>query len=498
MSGFWCERAWLPGAGGTARSDDGPAPAPGRVVDAVRVETAPGRVVDAVRVETAAGRITAVEPGAPPSDGDVRLRGIVLPGLADAHSHAFHRALRGRTHADGGSFWTWRQGMYALAAALTPARYERLARAVYAELALGGTTAVGEFHYVHHRPDGTPYPAAQGGPNAMAEALRSAARDAGVHLTLLDTCYLHGGLGTEGHGPLAPEQARFGDGTVERWARRVDALRAAWADDDRVLVGAAAHSVRAVAPAELAAVARWARDAGAPLHVHLSEQPGENEAALAAFGVTPTRLLHDAGALGPGTTAVHAVYLTDDDVALLGTSGTGVCLCPTTERDLADGIAPGLRLQRAGSPLSVGTDQHVGADVLAEARGVEEHERLAGGRRGAFDPATLVDIATSAGHAALGRPDAGRIAVGAPADLVAVRLDTPRTAGADPAQVALVAGATDVSDVVAGGELVVRDGVHRAGDVARMLAEAIDEIWAAAERDIARDLTQDITRGSDA
>ncbi|WP_369375081.1 formimidoylglutamate deiminase [Promicromonospora sp. Populi] len=478
---YWCERAWLPGVGGIGGGggDGG--------VGGVGVVGA-GVVVESVRIETAEGRIVAIERGVPESDDDVLLGGLVLPGLANAHSHAFHRALRGRTHADGGSFWTWREQMYALARALTPERYERLARAVFAELSLGGTTAVGEFHYVHHRADGTPYPAAEGGPNAMAEALRSAARDAGVHLTLLDTCYLHGGLGADGHGghghgPLAPEQARFGDGTVEAWARRVDALRAAWAADDRVLVGAAAHSVRAVTPDELAAVARWAQAEGAPLHVHLSEQPGENEAALAAFGVTPTRLLHDAGALGPGTTAVHAVHLTDDDVALLGTSGTGVCLCPTTERDLADGLAPGLRLLAAGSPLSVGTDQHVSADVLGEARGVEEHERLATGRRGAFDPATLVDLATSSGHAALGRPDAGRIEVGAPADLVAVRLDTVRTVGIDPAQVALVACAADVSDVVAGDELVVHDGAHRLGDVAWMLAEAIDEIWAATKED---------------
>lgn len=469
---FWCERAWVPGGGGAA-----------------------GRVVESVRVEVDGGRIVGVEAGVTASGGDVRLGGVVLPGLANAHSHAFHRALRGRTHADGGSFWTWRSGMYALATALTPDLYERLARAVYAEMALGGTTAVGEFHYVHHRADGTPYPASEGGPNAMAEALRSAARGAGVHLTLLDTCYLRGGLGPGGHEPLAPEQLRFGDGTVEAWARRVDALRTAWADDDRVLVGAAAHSVRAVTPPELAELARWARQAGAPLHVHLSEQPGENEAALAAFGVTPTRLLHDAGALGPGTTAVHAVHLTDDDVTLLGASGTGVCLCPTTERDLADGIAPGLRLLRAGSPLSVGTDQHVGADVLAEARGVEEHERLATGRRGSFPPATLIELATSAGHAALGRPDAGRIAVGAPADLVAVRLDTVRTAGIDPAQVALVAGAADVSDVVAGGELVVRGGEHRAGDVGRMLADAIDEVWMVAGRDLT---PRDMTQGSEA
>lgn len=484
---FWCERAWLPSRDPGAGAEPDPAPDPERAPERAPdpgAGGAPGAVVESVRVETAGGQIVGVEPGTPPSAGDVRLGGIVLPGLANAHSHAFHRALRGRTHGNGGSFWTWRERMYALATALTPELYERLARAALAEMSLGGTTAVGEFHYVHHRADGTPYPASEGGPNAMAEALRAAAHAAGVHLTLLDTCYLHGGLGPDGHEPLAPEQARFGDGTVQDWARRVDALRTAWAADDRVLVGAAAHSVRAVAPGELREVARWAQRAGAPLHVHLSEQPGENEAALAAFGVTPTRLLHQAGALGPGTTAVHAVHLTDDDVTLLGTSGTGVCLCPTTERDLADGIAPGLRLLRAGSPLSVGTDQHVSADVLAEARGVEEHERLTTGRRGAFPPATLIGLATSAGHAALGRPRAGRIAVGAPADLVAVRTGTARTAGTDPAQVALVAGAADVSDVVAGGELVVRGGEHRAGDVPRMLTDAIDEIWAAAGQDL--------------
>ncbi|MFI6424502.1 formimidoylglutamate deiminase [Promicromonospora sp. NPDC050880] len=466
MSGFWCERAWVPDGAAAGRAS--------------------GAVAESVRLDVEGGRFVAVETGAAPSATDVRLPGLVLPGFADAHSHAFHRALRGRTHGavdrpGGGSFWTWREDMYALAAALTPPLYERLARALYAELALGGTTAVGEFHYVHHRPDGTPYPPADGGPNAMAEALRRAAHGAGVHLTLLDTCYLHGGLDAGGHQPPAPEQARFGDGTVDAWSRRVDALRAAWAADDRVLVGAAAHSVRAVTPDELREVARWAREAGAPLHVHLSEQPAENEAALAAFARTPARLLHDAGALGPGTTAVHAVHLTDDDVTLLGSSGTGVCLCPTTERDLADGLAPGLRLLRAGSPLSVGTDQHVGADVLGEVRGIEEHERLASGRRGRFGLAALIEAATSAGHAALGRPDAGRIAVGAPADLVSVRLDTVRTAGADPAQVVLVAGAADVSDVVAGGEPVVRDGEHRAGDVARMLADAIGEVWAAAD-----------------
>ena len=175
---------------------------------------------------------------------------------------------------------------------------------------------------------------------------------------------------------------------------------------------------------------------------------------------------------------MHAAHLTGDDVTLLGASGTGVCFCPTTERDLADGIAPGAAAAAVGQPALGRHGQHVGADVLAEARGVEEHERLVTGRRGLVPARDADRAATSAGHAALGRPDAGRIAVGAPADLVAVRLDTVRTAGSTRRRSRWSRARRDVSDVVAGGEIVVRDGEHRAGDVGRMLADAIEEVWA--------------------
>ncbi|MBP2474513.1 formiminoglutamate deiminase [Crossiella equi] len=436
MSTFWCEHAWLP---------DG--------------------VTSGVLVRTADGTITEVTTAERPPLGARRLRGVVLPGFANAHSHAFHRALRGRTHGDGGTFWTWREGMYTLAAKLTPDNYLRLARAVYAEMALAGVTSVGEFHYVHHAPGGKPYAEA----NVMGEALREAAAEAGVRLTLLDTCYLSSGFGS----PLTPEQLRFGDGDAAGWAARVDGL----AEDANTRVGAAVHSVRAVPRDQIPDVVSAA--AGRPLHVHLSEQPAENEACRQAHGLTPTELLHEAGALSERTTAVHATHLTPGDIALLGGARTGACFCPTTEADLADGIGPARELHEAGSPLSLGSDQHAVADPLLEARALEHNERLRTGQRGRFSPEELLRASTVDGHRALGWPDAGVIAPGYTADLVAIRLDTVRTAGSRPQQVLLSATASDVDAVVSGGRLIVQGGEHlRLGAVGPLLAKAIHEVWA--------------------
>jgi formiminoglutamate deiminase len=335
-------------------------------------------------------------------------------------------------------------------------------------MALAGVTCVGEFAYLHHAPGGRRY----ADPNALSEALVQAAADAGVRLTLLDTLYLAGGLSPGGHLPLDEVQRRFSDGSVDAWAARVAALPSR----PGLRIGAAVHSVRAVPAGALGEVR--AAMADRPLHVHLSEQPAENEAASAFYGCTPTALLDGAGLLGPSTTAVHATHLTDDDVARLGGSGTAVCACPGTEADLADGIGPFRRLADAGSPLCVGTDQHTSTDLLAEARAVELGERLATGQRGRFTPAELTLALTAAGHRSLGWADAGRLEVGARADLVAVALDTPRTAGCDPAQVVMAAGAADVCTVVVDGRVVVRDGQHVLGDVGRLLADAIGTLWA--------------------
>jgi formiminoglutamate deiminase len=439
VTAYWCELAWL---GGDA------------------AETG-------VLIDVDDGRIAAVTAGVPaPLSGAVRLEGVTLPGLANAHSHAFQRALRGRTQHGSGSFWTWREQMYRAAERIDPDSYLALARATYAEMATAGVTAVGEFHYLHHGPDGTPYD----DPNEMGLALIQAAAEAGMRITLIDACYLHGGIDT----PPEGAQRRFSDGTAEAWAERVSALSAS---AGAAPVGAAIHSVRAVDPDSAATVASWAREGGRPLHAHVSEQPAENEACVEAYGRTPTALLADAGALGPDFTAVHATHLTDADVGLLGDAGACCCVCPTTERDLADGIGAMRRLVDAGASMSLGSDSHAVIDLFEEARAVELDERLASGERGRHTAAGLLHAAAGAGHACLGWEDAGRIEPGARADLVTVALDSVRLAGTDPStaldSVVFAATAADVRNVLVDGNEVVRDGRHVALDVPRELDDSI-------------------------
>lgn len=410
-----------------------------------------------VLIETSGDRFATVRAGVPAPPDAVRLRGLTIPGLANAHSHAFHRALRGRVQRGGGTFWTWRTQMYEVANRLDPDSYFALARAVYAEMALAGITRVGEFHYLHHGPGGTPY----ANPNAMGEALIAAAAEAGIRITLLDTCYLTGAIGK----PLEGPQLRFGDGTAEAWATRASDLHG------NAVIGAAVHSVRAVPRAEIPVVAEWAR--GRPLHVHLSEQPAENEACLEAYGLTPTALLAEGGALGPETTAVHATHLTREDIGLLGTTRTGFCMCPTTERDLADGIGPAHELTTAGSPMSLGSDQHAVIDLFEEARAVELNERLRTHHRGTWTATQLLTAATA--HTALGAPNTGRIEPGTQADLVTLALDSVRLAGTgtDAEAIIFAASPADVSTVIVAGREIVHDGHHTLGDVPRLLAESI-------------------------
>jgi formiminoglutamate deiminase len=415
-----------------------------------------------VLIEAEGDRFTSVLPSAPPTSDATPLSGLTLPGFANAHSHAFHRALRATTQADRGTFWTWRERMYEVAARLDPDSYLQLARAVYAEMALAGVSCVGEFHYLHHRPDGSPY----ADPNAMGRALVQAAAEAGLRLTLLDTCYLTGGLDRTGVLPLAGPQVRFSDGDASRWAERVDALGLGEHGmiSPHARAGAAIHSVRAVPPEQMHPVVAWTRRRGAPLHVHMSEQRGENDACRSVYGVSPTRLLYDEDVLGPRTTVVHATHVSAADTELLGGAQVFACICPTTERDLGDGLAPSRRLDVAGCTLTLGSDSHAVIDMLEEARGVEYAERLARRSRGHFTAENLLLAATCDGHSSLGWPDAGEIAPGAWADLVTMSLDSVRTAGADDslALETAVFGATaaDVRDVVIGGRDVVRDGVH--------------------------------------
>ena len=440
MTTFHCELAWTPG-------------------DGVRRD---------VLVEADGELITAVTAGAAAPSDATRLAGLVIPGFANSHSHAFQRALRGRAESAGGTFWTWRERMYELAGALDPDGYRALAAAVFAEMALAGITTVGEFHYVHHDRGGAHY----SDPNEIGRGLIVAAREAGVRITLIDACYLHGGIGTEPEGV----QRRFADADADAWAERVSRL----ADAADVRIGAAIHSVRAVDPASAATVAQWAADGGRPLHAHLSEQPAENDDCLEAYGATPAAVLAEAGALGPRFVAVHATHLADSDFELLGGAEATCCLCPTTERDLGDGIGPARRLADAGARLALGSDSNAIIDMFEEARAVELDERLASGERAIHSPADLLRAGTDRGHACLGWPNAGRIEAGALCDLVAVDLDGVRLAGTDrddpiPSLV-FAASPCDVRDVVASGRRIVAEGRHVGFDVATRLRDEIGRL----------------------
>jgi formiminoglutamate deiminase len=425
---YWCERAWLPG--GIARG---------------------------VRIEVTGQEITSVTPDSPRA-GTV-LNGLTLPGFANGHSHAFHRALRGRTHHERGTFWTWRERMYTLASRLDPDTCYRLARGVYAEMVLGGYTSVGEFHYLHHAPGGRPY----ADPNAMGEALRQAAADAGIRLTLLDTCYLAGGIDVE------PDevQRRFSDGSASSWAERVALLK----EDDLFRVGAAIHSVRAVPADQLSLV-----DSARVVHIHLSEQRAENEQCQAAYGRTPTELLADHGVLTDRLVAVHATHLTTSDIDRLGAAHAGACFCPTTERDLGDGIGPARALRDAGVRLSVGSDSNAVVDAFEETRALELDDRLASEERGRFTAEELLAAGTD--HVALGWPEVGRLEQGAGADFVTVGLDSVRTAGIEPSGVVFAASGADVRHVVVAGREVVRDGSHTLIERPEtLLAKEIEALW---------------------
>jgi formiminoglutamate deiminase len=439
---YWCELAWL-GA-----------------------EAAQPGVLLTVRGE----RIAAVSRGELATPDATRLEGLTIPGLANAHSHAFQRALRGHTQTGTGSFWTWREQMYKLVDALDPDNYRALARATFAEMLLAGITVVGEFHYLHHGRDGSPY----GEPNEMGHAMAQAAAEAGIRLSLLDTCYLHGGISE----PLSSAQRRFADPSAAAWSERVSGLTAS----QTMRVGAAIHSVRAVDPAGAHDVGEWAAVRGAPLHAHVSEQPAENEDSLAAYGATPTAVLHAQSVLSPRFTAVHATHLTDADVELLADSEATCCICPTTERDLADGIGRAGALRDAGARLALGSDSHAFIDLFEEARAVELDERLASGERGRHSAASLLSAATSGGYESLGWPEGGRLEVGALADFTTIALDGVQLAGttaANAAAAVVFAGsAADVRHVVVGGREIVRDARHVSIDVAAELHAAIEAVRA--------------------
>ena len=449
-------------------------------------------VDDATGVITRVGSLLRAEPAdAGAAEGpDIRPDDVVhlpgkalMPGFVNAHSHAFQRLIRGRTHwkepgPDRSDFWNWREAMYRAALPLEPEDVHTACCFCFGEMLRAGITTVAEFHYLHRDRDGRRY----ADRNEMAWRVLAAAEDVGIRIVLLNVCYATGEIG----GPLRPEQQRF-TSTLDGYLARTEAL--ATSEPVRrptVSVGVAPHSIRAVPRDWLPELHGWAEARDMPFHMHVSEQPAEVEACREAFGVRPVELLDDDGLLDERLTAVHATHLTEDEVSMLGQVGAMVCACPTTERDLGDGFLPGRKLLDAGAGICLGTDSHAQIDPFDEMRLLEHHERLRRLERVVMTGAeedgelrvapVLLDAATAQGARSL-RLSVGSIEPGRLADLVAIDLEHRALAGTAPDVVAealaLAAPPDVVTDVWVGGERRVEDRRLPGEDDAR---RAFDEL----------------------
>lgn len=383
------------------------------------------------------------------------MQGFELPGFANVHSHAFQRGLRGgvqqRELRCKDTFWSWRERMYTLAQALDVGAFEALARLCFVECLEAGYTAIGEFHYMHHRVSGRPY----ADPIAMARALLRAAEQTGIRLTLLWTVYARGGFELG----LNENQRRFGTISLDEVWRALDALQGL-VDGEQTRLGLAIHSVRAVPRQWFTPLAEAARARQLPLHAHVSEQKAEVVSCQAATGLTPVALLHGEGVLSPGFTAVHATWLSDADIRLLATSGATVALCPTTEGDLGDGVPRTADLHAAGVPLAIGSDSHAVIDPFCELRMMEYQARAA--------TQTRCVVVDGAGAVARGLQWVGHdygyrcLGLRADGDRVRLRSDATTLRGcSDLLAAAMMAGHPGLIDeVTVAGDTVVRGGRH--------------------------------------
>ncbi len=378
-----------------------------------------------VRVSIDRDRIAAVEPGATPEPGDLRLTGMaLLPAMGNLHSHAFQRAMAGMTERRGpgdDSFWTWRRLMYRFLDILTPEDVEAIAGLVYVEMLESGYAAVAEFHYLHHQPGGTPY----ADPAELAHRIAAAATATGIGLTLLPVLYTYGGAGAV---PLAGGQLRFGN-DLDAFLRLREASRAHLPAD--AVLGTAPHSLRATTPDDLAALVATTPEG--PLHIHAAEQVAEVEQVEAWLGARPVAFLLDTLGLGPRWTLIHATQMTAAETESLARSGATAGLCPITEGNLGDGIFNGAAFLAAGGAFGIGSDSNIRIALSEELRSLEYSQRLAHRARnvlaapGASVGATLYAAALAGGAQALHRP-AGVLAPGALADLVAIDRDHPALA----------------------------------------------------------------------
>jgi formimidoylglutamate deiminase len=409
-----------------------------------------------------AGRIAA------PTDdaAEIDLSGkALLPGFINAHSHSFQRLIRGRAESraiSGRDFWSWRNTMYQAAAQLSPEDVYDVARMCFLEMVRAGITTAGEFHYLHNAPDGTPYD----DPNLLAHQVIAAAQSVGLRIVLLRSAYLRSGY------QLSPDpgQRRFFEG-ADAFLSNIDRLRASYASDSAdVRFGVAPHSIRAVPLEELREITSWARSNSLPSHMHVAEQTGENTACLHEYGCTPVELLAREGLLGENFVAVHAIHLNSQEMAALADARAIVCSCPTTERNLGDGIALVDALMKLGVRHALGSDSQAQIDPLEDARELDYHLRLAQQQRAVLDQiddrpiaSRLFDCATVHGAHALGIAS-GSLQLDEYGDMVSIDLADISVAGHAPETLLplLVFGAnrTAIRDVVVNGKMILRDGRH--------------------------------------
>jgi formimidoylglutamate deiminase len=412
----------------------------------------------------------------------------LLPGFVNAHSHAFQRLIRGKAEskATGGKdFWSWRPAMYRAASQLTPEDVYDVARMAFLEMALAGTTTVGEFHYLHNAPDGNPYD----DPNLLSKQVIAAAQSVGVRIVLLRAAYLRSGFEL----PRDPGQTRFFE-SVDAFLQNTEELLKSYpAGSTSVRVGVAPHSIRAVSLEHLREIVAFARHRHHPLHMHISEQVAENNSCLREYGVTPVTLLDREKLLASDLTAVHGIHVSLEEIGMLAASSSTICSCPTTERNLGDGILPADGMLQAGIRIALGSDSQAQIDPLEDARELDYHLRLHYQQRAILDQIrgealakTLFDCATVHGATSLFVP-AGNLSAGSFADLLTVDLQDPTIAGhsADDLLSLLVFSMSRcaISDVVVQGRPIVLDHKHPLQDeIVGRYQELYQRVWADASR----------------
>ncbi len=420
-----------------------------------------------------AGNVLRIADANEVSDATRLKNRALLPGMVNAHSHAFQRVIRGRTEHrsqnSSDSFWTWRKQMYAAANRLDPEDIYAVSRMAFLEMALTGITAVGEFHYIHHAPDGSAY----SDPNLLEREVIRAARDVGIRIALLRVAYGRAGFETDAN----PLQVRFIE-TSEIYLKHLEQLLGApELEDGFAWVGVAPHSVRAVPLDYLKTIVAFANERGLPVHMHVAEQPAEVKACIDEYGRSPVALLETEGLLSKRFTAVHAIHVTPKAIGAIARAGALVCACPTTERNLGDGVVPVDAYFDAGVPVSLGTDSQIQIDLLEDARELEYHLRLQYTARNVLAPREdagsaalarrLFDCASVNGARSIGF-EGGRLQPGAPADFFTVDLDDPSIAGSSTehllANIVFSLSRTAVRDVVVAGKQIVENGRHRDQD----------------------------------